>query len=105
MTNGCDTVGLASGVNVGSGVLVAAGMARAACVYSIASVSATWVKIAFMSGVGAGVSGEAHALRTIIKTTMMSKIRRIGFLNHFYPFENLILHLTSEYVQELWVQF
>ena len=76
---GCDVVGLASGVNVGSGVFVAVGMARAVCVYSIAIVAATWVKIAFMSGVGDGASGEAQALSIITKTTMMRKYGKWEF--------------------------
>jgi hypothetical protein len=67
-----DNVGLGIGVSVGSGVFVAGGTARTVWVYYTAIVFATWVKIAFISSVGAAASGEPlHALRTSVKTTRM----------------------------------
>ena len=72
MISGCE-VALGSGVMVGSGVLVFVGIARAVWVYPIWSVAATCRTISFMSIVGAGDSGDPHALREITKTALRSK--------------------------------
>jgi hypothetical protein len=58
-------------MKVGSGVSVEVGAARAVCVYSIATVAATWVKTALISRVGAVASAEPQALKMSIKATLM----------------------------------
>jgi len=77
-TSGCN-VALGSGVIVGSSVFVAVGKAWAVCVNPISMVAPTWVKIKFISSVGAGGSGEAQALKTITNTVQMRKNEKQGF--------------------------